>query len=194
MTRSSQSTVIAPGDANVLIRILPCGLGRVSGGIACRSLMLHSTRCRRNPSRIRRQVGWIGQQQRWRARGPGAAKRIVRARVRRHGRPAPPGAPGARPEPAPAGRGRRRVAEPHLPGRDRPRQAVGQHAVRAGQRARRLARRPAVHGHRSRRSTTAADDALLADARDRPVAARSRAAGAPHDRASGSVRAWSGSG
>ena len=43
-----------------------------------------------------------------------------------------------------AGRTARRLAEPHLADRDRPRQPVGQHAVRHRRRARRLARRAPV--------------------------------------------------
>ena len=70
------------------------------------------------------------------------------ARVSGHGRPPPLRPSGARPQPARAGRSPRRVAEPHLAGRDGPRQAVGQHPVRDRQRAQRLARRAALQRSR----------------------------------------------
>ena len=53
------------------------------------------------------------------------------------------------------GRGRGRVAEPHLPGRDRARQAVGQHAVRARDGARRSRSTSSCSWTPSRRPRTA---------------------------------------
>ena len=63
----------------------------------CRSLMLHSERVR--ATRRPRATGSMRGNRRGGARGPRAAQTAVRARVRDDGRPAAPGAHGARPEP-----------------------------------------------------------------------------------------------
>ena len=88
-----------------------------------------------------------------------------------------------------------RLAEPHLPGRDGPGQALGQHPVRPGQRARHLPRRAAVHGRAAgpaRRRPSGARGAVRGASPARPRAASGRASddpprlgrrlGAPDDR------------
>ncbi len=169
MTRSSQSTIWAPGEANG--RTGPAGvvagppfstgscsgrfgavidMGATSWCAAVRarcSLMLHST-LRAASGRGTKAVRFVTSGRRSRGGcGSRASKRYPGTRVRDHGRPPAPGPSGPRHEPAPAGGRARRLAKPDLAGRDRPGQAVRQHPLRDGQRAGHLARRPALHGH-----------------------------------------------
>ena len=98
-----------------------------------------------------------------------------RARVSGDGRPPPLRPSRPRPEPARAGCPAGCLTEPHLAGRDRQGQAVGEHALRDRQRARRVARRaalqrpgPAGPARRARASNRAAP-ASVGDPRADPA-------------------------
>src|SRR5690349_9845354 len=100
LTRSSQSTVIAPGEAKFLTSV-PSGVPRQWRLLAA---FTNATQpeSRRNLAVTRRGLGWKPRHEQSRRRlGAGAAVPDDGAGVRHHGRPAATGAPRPGAEPAP---------------------------------------------------------------------------------------------